>query len=219
MSPNGTKLNSMEISINQNHFTLHHSGGIYWQEQHTLLISDVHLGKIAHFRKHGLAVPLAAVQENFNRLDEVLGLFNPGTVIFLGDLFHSEINNEWQFFCDWVNKTKVEIILVEGNHDIIARRHYCDLDILIFPKLEIDRFLFTHHPTATEGFFNFCGHIHPGVKVRDVGRQSLKLPCFFRKENQLILPAFGEFTGNFFLRPNANDQAYAIAGKEVIPVF
>lgn len=210
----------MRIEIDHNHFILHHSGAMYWEEQQTLLIADVHLGKITHFRKHGLAVPAAAIAENFNRLNQVVAFFDPVTVIFLGDLFHSEINNEWSFFCDWVNQSKgVEIILVEGNHDVISRRDYCDLSITVFPKLFIDGFLLTHHPAETEGFFNYCGHIHPGIKIKEVGRQSLKLPCFFRKPQQLILPAFGAFTGNYFMRPDENDQVYAIANDTVIQVF
>jgi DNA ligase-associated metallophosphoesterase len=209
----------MEIQIRNNNFTLHASGSVFWEEQNSLLISDVHLGKIAHFRKNGLAIPGNAIAENFKRLDEVVALFNPYRIIFLGDLFHSKINNEWKFFANWVNGISSKIILVEGNHDIIAKQYYTELDIDIFPKLIIDEFLLTHHPTETDQVFNFCGHIHPGIKLKDLGRQSMKLPCFFRKENQMILPAFGEFTGEYFLTPGEKDQVYAIAKDEVIQVF
>ena len=208
----------MEIEIRNNKFTLHPSGSVFWKDQNILLISDVHLGKIAHFRKNGLAIPESAILENFVRLDEVAALFNPKRIIFLGDLFHSQINNEWHFFADWVNSIDAEIILVEGNHDIISKQHYSDLNIVIHPKLVIDDFLLTHHPTESEECFNFCGHIHPGIKLKDLGRQSLKLACFFNKENQMILPAFGEFTGNYFLRPKQNVSVYAIANDKIIKV-
>ncbi|MNR69470.1 hypothetical protein D3C85_1947460 [compost metagenome] len=46
--------------------------------------------------------------------------------------------------------------------------------------------------------------------------QSLKLRCFFQKSNQMILPAFGEFTGKFILKPEEDHLVYAIAGNEVI---
>lgn len=209
----------MKIEIENNNFVLHPSGSVFWEEQNILLISDVHLGKIAHFRKHGLAIPENAIVENFNRLDEVVDLFSPEKIIFLGDLFHSKINMEWNLFAYWVHKTNTEIILVEGNHDIIDKQNYVDLNIKIHPELIIEEFLLTHHPNETKGFFNFCGHVHPGIKLKDVGRQSLKLSCFFRKENQLIFPAFGEFTGNYFMKPNENDRVYAIANNEVIRVF
>ncbi|WP_293893928.1 ligase-associated DNA damage response endonuclease PdeM [Flavobacterium sp.] len=209
----------MKIEINNNNFTLNARGAIFWEEKKILLISDVHLGKIAHFRKHGIAIPSKAINENFKRLDEIAVLYNPSNIIFLGDLFHSKINNEWKFFCDWANKMKLEIILIEGNHDSISNDHYCDLNIAVYQELSIDGFLLTHHPTENPGLFNFCGHIHPGINLKDVGRQSVKLPCFFRRENQLILPAFGEFTGNFFIKPKDNDIVYAVANNEVIRVF
>lgn len=208
----------MEIEINNNNFTLHSSGGIFWQEKNILLISDVHLGKIAHFRKHGLAIPENAIVENFNRLDEIVELFIPEKIIFLGDLFHSTINTEWNLFAYWVHKTQAKIILVEGNHDIIDQQNYSDLNIEIHKQLIIDDFLLTHHPVENDWFFNFCGHLHPGIKLRDLGRQSLKLSCFFRKQKQLILPAFGEFTGKYFIKPDENDRVYAIAKNEVIRV-
>ena len=208
----------MKITINNQSFILHQSGAVFWEEEKILLISDVHLGKVAHFRKHGMAVPEAAIFENFSRLSLVLSTFNTKTIIFLGDLFHSTINNEWGFFSEWVNRHSKQIILIEGNHDIIAKQKYSDLNIEIYSELVIDNFLLTHHPTEKKGFFNFCGHLHPGIKLKGLGRQFLSLPCFFRKTNQLIFPAFGEFTGNSYLIPTENDRVYAIAKDEIIEV-
>lgn len=208
----------MEIEIENNNFTLHASGALFWKEKNTVLISDVHLGKIAHFRKHGLAIPENAILENFTRMDEVLELFKPEKIIFLGDLFHSKINNEWILFSNWVKKINLEIILVEGNHDIIDKQNYASLNIVIHSKLLIDSFLLTHHPIETDNFFNFCGHIHPGIKLKGKGRQFLNLACFFRKPKQLIFPAFGEFTGNFYLVPTENDLVYAVSKEAVFEV-
>ena len=83
----------MKIEIKSQNFTLHQLGTILWEEKKILLISDVHLGKVAHFRKHGMAIPNQAIFENFKRLNEVVTLFKPETIIFLGDLFHSKMNN------------------------------------------------------------------------------------------------------------------------------
>ena len=51
-------MNSIEI-YNHN-FILHPSGAIFWLEKKTLFLADVHLGKVAHFRKNGIAVPRKA---------------------------------------------------------------------------------------------------------------------------------------------------------------
>ncbi|MES2575723.1 MAG: ligase-associated DNA damage response endonuclease PdeM [Bacteroidota bacterium] len=208
----------MTITINNQVFILHQSGAVFWEEKKMLLISDVHLGKVAHFRKHGIGIPKDAVFENFIRLDAVLELFSPQTIVFLGDLFHSKINNEWDFFVEWTKKHSQKIILLEGNHDIISKQFYAHLNIEIFKEFIIHDFLLTHHPTEKEGLFNFCGHIHPGIQLKGLGKQFLSLSCFFRKPNQMIFPAFGEFTGNYYLIPTENDIVYAITKEEVIVV-
>ena len=208
----------MTIKINNQTFTLHQFGAIFWEEKKILLISDVHLGKVAHFRKHGMAIPNDAIFENFTKVNVVLELFKPETVIFLGDLFHSKINKEWELFTNWTKEIQQEVILVEGNHDIIDKENYEDLGIKIYSELVVDDFLLTHHPTERIGFFNFCGHIHPGIKLKGIGRQFLNLPCFFQKTIQMILPAFGEFTGNFYLVPTENDVVYAISKEGVFKV-
>jgi len=208
----------MTITINNQIFILHPTGAIFWKEKRILMISDVHLGKVSHFRKHGVAVPENSVNKNFTQLDSAIACFNPESLIFLGDLFHSKKNNEWILFEQWVKSITVKVILVAGNHDIIAQHHYDSIGIEVGMEIIIGDFLLTHHPEEREGFFNFCGHIHPAVRLSGSGRQSLKLPCFFQKHNQMILPAFGEFTGTYFLIPKENDCVYAIANDEVIRV-
>ncbi|MFH6993806.1 ligase-associated DNA damage response endonuclease PdeM [Flavobacterium sp. FlaQc-48] len=208
----------MKIVIHNQNFILHQSGAAFWQEKKILLISDVHLGKVAHFRKHGIGIPKDAIFENFIRLDTVLDVFTPETIVFLGDLFHSKMNKEWDFFVEWSQQHTQKIILVEGNHDIISKEYYADLNVEIYSELVIDNFLLTHHPTEEEGYFNFCGHLHPGIQLRGMGRQFLSLACFFRKPNQLIFPAFGEFTGNSYVIPTENDKVYVITKEEVMEV-
>ncbi|MFT6748906.1 MAG: metallophosphoesterase superfamily enzyme, partial [Flavobacterium sp.] len=63
-----------------------------------------------------------------------------------------------------------------------------------------------------------CGHIHPGIKLKGKGKQFVKLSCFYVKENQIILPSFGTFTGNYFVSPTKNEQIYAIVDKEVVKI-
>ncbi|AWI24687.1 ligase-associated DNA damage response endonuclease PdeM [Flavobacterium pallidum] len=206
------------ISIRNNTFILHPSAALFWQEKNTLLISDVHLGKVSHFRKHGMAIPENAVAMNFHRLDGVLDFFSPEAVIFMGDLFHSKKNREWELFDGWVKSAEAKIILVAGNHDIISQQHYDDLGVLVLKEILTDGFLLTHHPEQRDDLFNICGHIHPAIELRGIGKQFMKLPCFFQRENQMILPAFGEFTGTYVLIPETDDCVYAIAKDRIVKV-
>jgi len=166
------------LKINHNHFQLHPSGSIYWQEKKTLLIADVHLGKVTHFRKYGSAVPQSLIHKNFELLDDVIIFFNPMKICFLGDLFHSSINKEWLFFEQWRKKhASILILLIIGNHDII---------------------------------------LHPGIEIKNIGKQRSKLACFYQKPLQMVLPAFGVFTGKHIISPTAEDFIYAISDNEVL---
>ena len=206
------------IHIHNQEFQLHPLGGVFWVEKSLLLISDVHLGKVSHFRKFGAAVPRKAVHQNFVLLDKVVSAFEPFQICFLGDLFHSSWNKEWQLFENWVAKTPAEIILVSGNHDIIAPERFEQLEIKIYPEWVVDNFLLTHHPEERDELFTFCGHIHPAVKLHGFGRQKLRLPCFFKSKHQMILPAFGAFTGTHALQPTKNDEVFAIVEDAIIKV-
>lgn len=209
---------SETIHIQDQKFHLHPLGGLFWAEKSLLLISDVHLGKVSHFRKFGAAVPRKAIHKNFVLLDKIVADFQPFQICFLGDLFHSSLNKEWELFENWVAKTPAEIILVSGNHDIIDPEKYKQLSIEIFPELVINDFLLIHHPEERPNLFTFCGHIHPAVKLHGAGRQKLRLPCFFKSKTQMILPAFGEFTGTYTLNPSKDDEVYAIVEDSVIKV-
>ena len=204
------------ISIFDQNFILHASGALFWEEEDILLISDVHLGKVSHFRKFGSAVPQNAVLGNYQKLDEAVDFFTPQKIVFLGDLFHSSLNKEWQFFESWIEEISSEVILVEGNHDIISPLKYEALGVKLTSEIILKNFLLTHHPEERPGFFNFSGHLHPGVRINGRARQSLKLPCFFKRENQMILPAFGEFTGKHILQPKEGDEVYVVTPEEVI---
>lgn len=208
----------MSLKIKNETFTLHPHCGVFWEAKSLLLISDVHLGKVGHFRKFGAAVPRKAIHKNFLLLDELVGHFQPFHIVFLGDLFHSSLNKEWNLFENWVEKTASKITLIAGNHDIISPEKFRALDIEIFEELVLENFFLTHHPEEREGLFNFCGHIHPSIRLKGFGRQHLKLACFFKTKTQLILPAFGEFTGSYTLTPKKEDEIFVIVEGSVVKI-
>ncbi|TMM58481.1 ligase-associated DNA damage response endonuclease PdeM [Maribacter algarum] len=209
---------TLPIKIQDHTFIMHPSGVLFWEEKSMLIISDVHLGKVSHFRKFGAAVPQKAVLKNFELMNEAIAFFYPKTICFLGDLFHSSVNKEWELFEKWVAQTSSELILVEGNHDIISPLKYEKLGVQVVPEIESNGFLFTHHPEERKGYFNFSGHIHPAVRLRGAGRQTLRLPCFFKSSNQMIVPAFGEFTGNHTLKPSKKNEVFAVTKESVFQV-
>jgi len=192
-----------------------------WIETATLVIGDLHLGKITHFRKAGIGVPSVAEEENLDRLATLLLNHTTKRVIFLGDLFHSHMNDQWLQFKSFLRRfPELDFILVKGNHDILDPSAYeADNLKIIEHKLIEGPFCFTHHPQENPVAYNIHGHIHPGVVLRGAGLQSLKLPCFHFGAQRLIVPAFGVFTGTAKVNPVEGDNIYAITEEKIIKVL
>ncbi|MEN8789425.1 MAG: ligase-associated DNA damage response endonuclease PdeM [Flavobacteriaceae bacterium] len=206
------------LIIENHQFELHPTGALFWPGKKTLLISDVHLGKVTHFRKFGAAVPPSLIRKNFELLDSVMDEFMPSHLYFLGDLFHSYLNNEWQLFENWVAGKSEDITLVTGNHDIISPLKYESIGIVSTEEYVVENFYFTHEPSRKTGMFNISGHIHPAVRLKGKGRQSIKLPCFFKSQDQMILPAFGKFTGTHVLPVKNGNEVFACTKTEVLKI-
>ncbi len=188
----------MDVELNGSSFSLLKEKAIYKPDEHLLLIADVHLGKAAHFRKEGIAIPGEAQQDDYRKLQELLQRVKPERVYFLGDLFHSTYNNDWDNFCNLIaNFPQITFTLIKGNHDIIDHRLFHEICVEVTPLVSNTQFIYTHEPLdkVPEGKMNFAGHIHPGFRLYGSGRQSLMLPCFYVQQQKVILPAFGILTG------------------------
>jgi uncharacterized protein len=186
----------------------------------SLVIADVHWGKIDHFRKAGIPVPLKGNDKNAELLIAIINLYKPRRVIFLGDLFHSVYNDGWETFGQVRHAfAQCSFELVIGNHDILSERQYERHKILLHKEsLDLNNLLLTHEPLEEipDGVFNVAGHVHPGAHLRGTGKQSVTLPCFHIKSNQCILPAFGAFTGLATVQPKHGDRIFVVANGNVI---
>jgi DNA ligase-associated metallophosphoesterase len=197
---------------------------IYWKQEKALIAADVHLGKVGHFRKAGIAVPRDMEQTDLGELSDLIFEHKPQKLIFLGDLFHSDLNADWEWFRFWRQQhKKLEIILIRGNHDIINDEHYHSLNVALYDELQAGPFLMLHHPlddhilSETESYI-FCGHIHPGVNLSGKARQSVTIPCFAFGEKQAVLPSFGRFTGRVAIRHKKMDRIFGVLEDKVIAV-
>lgn len=188
----------------------------------TLLMADLHLGKVNHFRRSGIPIPQAANDKNTERLIDLLNQVKPKRFIILGDLFHSDYNPEWEVFGQ-IRKhfASISFELVKGNHDVMSRYQYDKHEILLHEsQLQIENLLLSHEPLqeAREGLFNVYGHIHPGVRLKGKGRQNVTLPCFYFTEQEALLPAFGLFTGLYRIQPKKNDKVFVIVEDKVMNI-
>jgi uncharacterized protein len=205
--------------IHDQHLWLTAQRSIFWEEQKALIVSDLHFGKTGHFRKSGIPVPQTIYKEDLQRLVSLLNYFKPAQLIVVGDFFHSHENTELDLFKRWRNDfPDLKIILVRGNHDILKDSWYKEADIEVIEKELLQRpFLFMHDRcTDRDDVYTFCGHIHPGIYLRGLGRQGLRLPCFYFAKDHCILPAFSRFTGTALIEPERNENVYAIVENKLL---
>ena len=204
-------------TFHHNTFLLSASRCIFWEDKKILIFSDLHFGKTGHFRKSGIAVPQTIFKEDIQRFVTLIQLFKPKKIIVIGDMFHSHGNREHQLFLKWRNDfEQLPIQLVMGNHDILRHSWYKEAGIeIIHKQLDIDLFSFTHDiaiaatEVADEKYF-FSGHIHPGISIRGIGKQSLRFPCFYFSKQYAVLPAFSKFTGTHPIKPKRGENVFAI---------
>ncbi len=187
-----------------------------------LLIADLHFGKAAHFRKSGIPIPEKVHDQDYIQLKSLISRYSPEQVYFLGDLFHSSWNEQWEnlllFLGQFPNST---FHLVVGNHDILPAEKYQDPKLQVHPNpIVIGSLLLSHEPSLPpEGFINICGHIHPGIILKGRAKQKVRIPCFHFSNDILVLPSFGNFTGFALVELKKNDFIWGIAEGSVIPIL
>jgi metallophosphoesterase superfamily enzyme len=140
----------------------------------------------------------------------------------IGDMFHSRDNREHELFVKWRKDfEQLHIQLVMGNHDILHSQWYRDAGIdTIKNKLNSACFSFVHDITDIENnncdeVYVFSGHIHPGISIHGVSKQSLSFPCFYFAQQYAVLPAFSKFTGHYPIKPKRGENVYAIIPPNV----
>ncbi len=206
------------------HLLLLPQKAILWQEKRTLLMADLHLGKAGHFRKAGIPISGQVHRDDLQVLEYLVQTWLPTEVIFLGDLFHSGYNTEWEQLEEWMSHyPEVNFILVKGNHDILPKGIYEGSQLQIKEEnMLISPFLLTHHPPALgqeqEHHYQLCGHVHPAIQLTGAGRQQLTLPCFFFGLHYAILPAFGKFTGFYKIKPKEGEKVFGVLPNRVLPL-
>ena len=189
-------IHEQEITWAAQKLTLTNQKAIYWEKQKTLILSDLHLGKAAHFRRHGIPIPSQIHHKDLGILEKLILHYQVDKVIIVGDLIHANQNGEVLDFKNFLQHFKeVQFLLIKGNHDRIAERKILDLGIAgIYDSYELDGLCFVHEPQPCEGKL-ISGHIHPGVTVRLPTNKHFRLPSFVVSEDMIILPAFSRFTG------------------------
>ncbi|MBS0453214.1 MAG: ligase-associated DNA damage response endonuclease PdeM [Proteobacteria bacterium] len=191
-----------------------------WPAAGVLFVADLHLGKAATFRALGQPVPGGTTAQNLGRLDALLAAHAVRHLVLLGDFLHAAQARTPALLSaldDWrARHGDLACTLVRGNHDSRAGDPPSSLgiDIVTEPWL-IGPFACCHHPQPHATHFVLAGHLHPVCGLHGSGRDSMRLPCFVQEGAQAVLPAFGEFTGGWFVQGAGGRRFYAVGGDAV----
>ena len=199
--------------------TLLPEGAAWLADSATLILADLHLGKSAAFRAKGLPVPEGDNARDFGRMLALAERYQAARLIIAGDLFHASggITPELEAdLSDFIHLLGIPLILVLGNHDAKIQK-LPDL-LHVFPHLDLGETIrIIHDPQDAKGErLHLCGHWHPVVKIPDGKRTSLRLPCFLFRNNTLVLPAFGSFTGGAILTAEPDDRVFIALRDQIV---
>ena len=191
---------------------------LWWPRLALLAVADMHLGKAATFRAFGVPVPSGTTADNLASLDALLAITGARRLAFLGDLLHARAARApatlAKVACWRQRHASVDMLLVRGNHDLHAGDPPENWDILCVHEPHLLGSIALRHLPGGGERAAIAGHLHPVYRLR--GRHdSLRLPAFVLRGGQLILPAFGAFTGGMEVSRQAGDRIFVTDGEAV----
>jgi len=180
------------------------SGALWWPEQATLIVADLHLEKGSSFARRGTLLPPYDTAATLTRLAALAERFRPARIVALGDSFHDRDAAErldpadqqrlaaLVGSCDW--------IWIAGNHDPAPGPA---LGGTILAEGSVLAGLTLRHEAEFEpAGHELSGHYHPKASLSVHGRQ-LTCRCFMADARRVILPAFGAYAGGLSIRDPA----------------
>ncbi|HWB21197.1 MAG TPA: ligase-associated DNA damage response endonuclease PdeM [Phycisphaerales bacterium] len=194
-------------------------GAAWWERTRTVIAADTHFGKAEHFRSLGVPVPCGTSEGSLQLLMDVVRRFGAQRVIVLGDLLHADGpgNNQIGDMLSAIFEANpnVEMMVIRGNHDVTAgdlpvMRNLKYVDELVDGALE-----FRHMPSERVKGFEMAGHIHPVVSMWSETGSRVRAKCFWVGPRQIVLPAFGKFTGGAAIQAREGDRVFAIGDGEI----
>jgi len=213
----------MDVPFANQSVTLYPERGAYLPESQTLLVADTHFGKASVFGRAGIPVPQTTTDGTLLRIDAMLECCEARRLLILGDLWHGRVFDDDPVIARlsaWREQHRgLGVELVTGNHDRHMPRAADALNAIDHGAVLVEGDIeFRHDPAAFTGGSGFAGHLHPVIRMKDVGHTTLRLPCFHVTDGVMILPAVGAFTGGHPVRATNGDRVFACADDEVVDV-
>lgn len=194
---------SAEVMVAGERLTCDWSGCLWWEDEQTLVVSDLHLEKGSSLACRGRLIPPYDTGATLARLTATVGRYNPARIISLGDSFHDAdaADRLPPRFSESLKAIMAgrEWIWISGNHDPAPP---ADLGGTSAREVLMRSLVFRHEPQKGNQPGEIAGHLHPAGKINR-RTKTVRRPCFVTDGSRMILPSFGAFTGGLNIRHEA----------------
>lgn len=178
-------------------------GALFLPADGVLVVSDLHLEKGSAFAMRGQMLPPYDTAATLKRVEALIQLFQPRTVVSLGDSFHDSRAGERLHASDRMKLRAltrlVDWVWITGNHDPAPPE---GLGGSVAAEWNYGPLVLRHEPSSGPVIGEIAGHLHPCATVVTAAR-TLRRRCFITDGQRLIMPAFGAFTGGLNVRDSA----------------
>ncbi len=191
-------------------------GAVFWREEATLIVADLHLEKGSSFAApiKPRFLPPYDTRATIDRLERLFTLYAPKRMICLGDSFHDRDAASrmdaadaariaaMTSSCDW--------IWIAGNHDPAPSSQWGGS---ILREIAIGGIVFRHradHSDLATGNGEVSGHFHPTAAVATRATR-ISGRCFASDGKRLLLPAFGAYAGGLNVLDPAISGLFGLA--------
>lgn len=220
---------SIRLHTHELHLLPGRGGAVWRPSSSTLYIADLHIGKASAFARGGIPLSPEVLERttaaDLARLSTLIATHAAHRVVILGDLLHAPAGRDprtLEQLTNWRHAhAGVEVTLVRGNHDHGAGDPPPESGIrCIDGPSDDDALRLAHFPDPLpSGFPTLAGHLHPSIRVWAAGGgDAARRPCYWLSNNQLVIPAFGGFTGTAGINPRPDDRVFVQAGDELVEV-
>ena len=168
---------------------------LYLPDSDALVVADLHLGRDV---ESNVQLPLGETENLAERLGTLLDRFEPGRVVFAGDVLHAfdriaeDVEDAIETLQGLVADADAELVVTTGNHDgLLSEATGLDCrDELEFDDGETV-VCHGHEKPVTDADCYVIGHDHPAIRI-----EGKKHPCYllgegtYRDGDVVVLPSF-----------------------------